>query len=156
MRFPKRTLITVAVATALVVPAAAAMARGYSPAMARIFSPAATQSYSGNWPVTVTRSRGANGTGCLTLIDNGSLGWRHSGQASLTFGSQKFPFGTFQLVDSDFVVTIQSQGGSGQNEGLVFAASAGNGNIGKGFYEGVYGGEEIDSGVLAFGTNGGC
>jgi hypothetical protein len=156
LRFPKRTLITVAVATALAVPAAAAVARGYNPAMARIFSPSATRSYTGNWPVTVTHSRGANGTGCLTLTDNGSLGWRHSGQASLIFGSLKFPFGTFQLIDSNLVATIESQGGSGQNEGLVFAASAGNGNIGKGFYEGVYGGEEIDSGVLTFGTKGGC
>jgi hypothetical protein len=39
---------------------------------------------------------------------------------------------------------------------LAFAASAANGNIGKGFYYGVYGGEEIDSGVLVFGTKGGC
>ena len=140
MRFPNRTLITIAVATAMVVPANAAIARGYS----------------GNWPVTVSHSRGANGTGCLTLTDNGSLGWRHSGPASLTFGSINFTFGTFQLIDGELVATIQSQGGSGQNEGLVFAASAGNGNIGKGFYEGVYGGEEIDSGVLVFGAKGGC
>lgn len=46
--------------------------------------------------------------------------------------------------------------GSGQNEGLVFIARAGNGNIGQGVYEGVYGGEEIDSGVLVFGMKGGC
>ncbi|HEY1868014.1 MAG TPA: hypothetical protein VGG70_06925 [Candidatus Cybelea sp.] len=155
MQFPKRTLITIAVATAIGVPANAVMARSYSPAMARIFSPAA-QSYSGNWPVTVTRSRGANGTGCLTLTDNGSLGWRHSGQASLTFGGVNFTFGTFQLIDGTLVTTIQSQGGSGQNEGLVYAASASKGNISKGFYEGVYGGEEIDSGVLVFGMKGGC
>jgi hypothetical protein len=154
LRFP-RTLITIAVATAIVVPANAAMARGFSPARARIFSPAG-QSYTGNWPVTVTHSRGANGTGCLTLMDNGSLGWPHSGQASLVFNGVKFTFGTFQLIDGDLVTTIQSQGASGQNEGLVFAASAANGNIGKGFYDGVYGGEEIDSGVLVFGMKGGC
>ncbi|HVR47174.1 MAG TPA: hypothetical protein VMT95_11150 [Candidatus Binatia bacterium] len=124
--------------------------------MARIFSPAAAQNYSGNWPVTVTHSRGANGTGCLTLTDNGSLGWRHSGQASLTFNGTKYTFGTFQLIDGDLAVTIQSPGGNGQDEGLVFAASAANGNIGKGFYEGVLAGEEIDSGVLVFGMKGGC
>lgn len=139
----------------MIVPANAAITRGYSPAMARFFRPA-TASYSGNWPVTVTQSRGANGTGCLTLIDNGSLGFRHSGQASLVFNGEKFTFGTFQLIDGDLVATIQSQGASGQNEGLVFAASAANGNVGRGFYEGVYGGEEIDSGVLVFGTKGGC
>ena len=155
MRFPKRILVTIAVVTAIVVPANAAIARGYSPTMVRMFSPGA-QSYSGNWPVTVTHSRGANGTGCLTLNDNGGFGWPHSGLASLTFGGVKFTFGTFQLIDRDLVATIQSQGGSGQNEGLVFAASAANGTIGKGFYEGVYGGEEIDSGILVFGVKGGC
>jgi hypothetical protein len=144
MRFPKRILIAVAVAVAMVVSANAAMARSYGFAVGR--------SYSGNWPLTVTRSRGANGTYCLTLTDNGSLGWRHSGPASLP----GFNGGTFQLIDHNLVATIQSPGGTGQNEGLVFVASAGNGNIGTGVYEGVYGGEEIDSGVLVFGMKGGC
>lgn len=156
MRFPRRTFFTIAVAAAMVVPANATLAHSYNPAVARMFGPATTQSYTGRWPVTVTQSRGANGTGCLTLTDNGSLGWRHSGQASLTFGGINFTFGTFQLIDGTLVTTIESQGGSGQNEGLVYAASAGRGNVGKGFYEGVYGGEEIDSGVLVFGAKGGC
>jgi len=39
---------------------------------------------------------------------------------------------------------------------LVFVASAGHGNIGKGAFEDVYGGEDFDSGALAFGTKGGC
>lgn len=154
MRFPEPILITIALATAIIVPSNAAIARGYSPAMARFFSPA-TASYSGNWPVTVTHSR-SNGTGCLTLTDNGSLGFRHSGPASLTFNGTQYTFGTFQLINRDLVATIQSQGGSGQNEGLVFAASASNGNIGQGFYEGVYAGEAIASGVLVFGPKGGC
>lgn len=155
MRFPKRTLITVAIATAIVVPANAAMARTYSPAMARVFRPA-TVNYTGNWPVTVTRSIGGNGTGCLTLTDNGSRGFRHSGQASLIFNGVKYTFGTFQLIDSDLVVTIQSPGGNGQDEGLVYAASTGNGNISQGFYEGVLAGEEVVSGMLVFGPKGGC
>lgn len=145
MRFPKRILITVAVAVAMVVSANAAMARSSGAAMAR--------SYSGNWPLTVTHSRGANGTYCLTLTDNGSLGWRHSGPASLAGFSNG---GTFQLIEHTLVATIQSPGATGQNEGLVFVASAGHGNIGSGVYEGVYGGEEIDSGVLVFGMKGGC
>lgn len=155
MRRPQRTFIMIAVAAALVVPSNVAMARGSSSAMARIFNRTG-QSYSGSWPVTVTHSRGANGTGCLTLTDNGSLGWRHSGQASLTFEGVKYTSGTFQLIDSDFVVTVQSQGGNGEDEGLVYEASAGNGNISKGFYEGILAGEEIDSGVLEFGSKGGC
>jgi len=146
MRFPKRILIAIAVA----------MVISSNAAMARSFGFPTTRSFSGNWPVTVSQSRGANGTYCLTLTDNGSLGWRHSGPASLTGVGSGTLQGTFQLIEHTLVVTIQSQGGSGQNEGLVFAGSAGSGNIGKGFYTGVYGGEEIDSGVLAFGTKGGC
>jgi hypothetical protein len=142
MRSLERVLITIGITMAMAVSANAAMARN---GMAR--------SYSGNWPLTVTHSRGANGTYCLTLTDNGSLGWRHSGPASLAGVGNG---GTFQLIDNTLVATIQSPGASGQNEGLVFVASAGNGNITQGIYEGVYGGEEIDSGVLVFGMKGGC
>jgi hypothetical protein len=145
MRFSERTLITITVATAIVVAANAAIARTYNPAAARIFRPATAQSYSGNWPATVTHSRGANRTYCLTLTDNGQASGAGVGNG-----------GTFQLIDRDLVVTIQSLGGTGQNAGLVFAASAANGTIGKGFYEVVYGGQEIDSGVLVFGPKGGC
>lgn len=142
MRSLERILITIGITMATAVSANAAMPRD---AMAR--------SYGGNWPLTVTHSRGANGTYCLTLTDNGSLSWRHSGPASIAGVGDG---GTFQLIDNTLVATIQSPGASGQNEGLVFAASAGNGRIGKGVYEGVYGGEEIDSGVLVFGMKGGC
>jgi hypothetical protein len=141
MRFPKRTLIAIAVA----------MVISTNAAMARSFGFPATRSFSGSWPATVSQSRGANGTYCLTLTENGSLGWRHSGPASLTGVGSGTRQGTFQLIDHVIVATIESQGGWGQNEGLIFAGSAGNGNIAKGFYTGVYGGEEIDSGVLAFG-----
>jgi len=142
LRSLERILITIGITMAMAVSANAAMPRD---AMAR--------SYSGNWPLTVTHSRGANGTYCLTLTDNGSLGWRHSGPASIAGVGNG---GTFQLINNTLVATIQSPGASGQNEGLVFAASAAGGRIGNGVYEGVYGGEEIDSGVLAFGTKGGC
>jgi len=39
---------------------------------------------------------------------------------------------------------------------LVFVAPVVNGNIGKGTYDQVYGGEEFDSGVLMVGVKGGC
>ncbi|MBV8344847.1 MAG: hypothetical protein JO190_07630 [Candidatus Eremiobacteraeota bacterium] len=122
-------------------------------AMAVSADAAGGRSYSGNWPLTITHSRGANGNYCLTLTDNGSLGWRHSGQASLRGVGDG---GTFQVIGHTLVATIQSPGASGQNEGLVFVASAENGSVGTGIYEGVYGGEEIDSGVLTFGMKGGC
>jgi len=119
---------------------------------------AMAQSYSGNYPLIVTKSQHANGAYCLTLNDDGSLGWTHSGEASLT-GEKvggTLPYGTFQLIEGFVVVTIQQPGGTGQNAGLVFTAHSSDGHIGKGLYEQVYGGEEVDSGVVAFGVKGGC
>jgi hypothetical protein len=139
MHFLKPVFIALIVTLAMVVSASPAMAQGYS----------------GSWPVTVTRSQHSNGTYCLTLTDGGSLGWRHSGSASLVIGGSKFPYGTFQVIDGILVATIQAQG-YGQNAGLVFMAPAGHGKIGKGVFEDVYGGEDFDSGALAFGMKGGC
>lgn len=119
------------------------------------FAPALAQNYTGNWPVTVTHSQRSNGTFCLTLKDDGSEGSRHSGEASLVIGSNKYPYGTFQVLNHDLVATIEAQG-YGQNAGLVFIGDASRGNIGKGVYDEVYGGEAFDEGALAFGMKGGC
>jgi hypothetical protein len=116
------------------------------------------RSYTGNWPLTVSHSKNANGTYCLTLTDGGYLGWRHSGGASLvTFYGSKLT-GTFQLIDHTLVATITQPGEGSQNAGLVFAApDSGHGTIGRqGVYEQVYGGGEFDSGVLIVGMKGGC
>jgi hypothetical protein len=135
MRFSQRILIAAVATTAMVVSAGAAMAHGYS----------------GSWPVTVTHSQHSNGTYCLTLTENGSKG----GSASLVIGSQKFPYGTFQVINHTLVATIQAQG-YGQNAGLVFIGAASRGNIGLGVFDDVYGGEAFDEGALAFGMKGGC
>ena len=117
-------------------------------------------SYSGNWPLTVSHSEFGNGTYCLTLTDDGSYGWPHSGTASLVSqvsgGTQ--PYGLFQVIDRTLVVTvIQLNGGGGQNNSLVFIAPASDGNIlGRGVYDEIAGGETFDSGRLVFGMNGGC
>lgn len=122
------------------------------------FLPAAeARSYGGNWPLTVSHSHYAKGKYCLTLTDDGSLGWPHSGPASLT-GARiggKLPYGTFQVIDHTLVATIQQPGGS-QNAGLVLIGPASGGNIGKGVYEQVYGGEAFDTGELAYGAKGAC
>jgi hypothetical protein len=118
-------------------------------------SAAMARGFSGNWPLTVTQSQHSNGSYCLTLNDSGSIGFPHSGSASLTGPGGKLPYGTFQLIDHILVVTIQQPGGS-QNAGLVFIAPVGAGGIGKGAYDQVYGGEAFDSGALVFGTKGGC
>jgi hypothetical protein len=139
MRLWKSLALALFVAGFLATSAGAAMARGYS----------------GNYPVTVTRSQHSNGTYCLTLTDNGNYGWPHSGSASLVIGSTKFPYGTFQVINRTLIATIQAQG-YGQNAGLVFVAPAARGVIGQGVFEDVYGGEDFDSGALAFGMRGGC
>lgn len=139
MRTLARILTTIVGAAAMALPGEAATSQGYS----------------GSWPVTVSKSHHSNGTSCLTLNDGGSQGWRHSGSASLIIGSTKFPYGTFQVINHTLVATIQAQG-YGQNAGLVFIAPASRGNIGMGVFEDVYGGEDFDSGALAFGMKGGC
>jgi len=120
---------------------------------------AAAQSFTGNWPITITKSPHGNATYCLALTDDGSLGFPHSGSATLTgqtLGGEKL-FGTFQVINGLLTATIQSQGGTGQNAGLVFVGHAAKkGTLGKGIYDEVYGGEEFDSGALAFGVKGGC
>jgi hypothetical protein len=115
---------------------------------------ASAQSYTGNWPATVTQSKGSNGTYCIALTDNGSNGWPHSGQATVVEGRNTL-YGTFQVIGPLITVTIESYG-SYQNAGLVFVAQANNGVIGRGVYDDVYNGQEIDDGVLAFGAKNSC
>ncbi|MFZ3328720.1 MAG: hypothetical protein WA231_23820 [Methylocella sp.] len=149
MRFLQLILIAAFATMAIVVSASPAMARGYNSTMDMVIPD--SFSYSGKWPVTVTRSQHSNGTGCLTLTENSSNG----GSASLVFGSQKFTFGTFQIFNHTLVATIQAQG-YGQNAGLVFIGSARRGNIGPGVFDEVYGGEAFEEGALAFGMRNGC
>ena len=140
MRFFQPALVAFAATVAITVSAVPAMASGYT----------------GNWPVTITHSKGSDGTDCLTLTDGGSLGWRHSGYAALRLGNgSKLPYGTFQVINGLLVVTVEAQG-YGQNAGLVFIGQASRGSIGKGTYDEVYGGEEFDSGALSFGKRNGC
>jgi len=121
-------------------------------------SAAMAGSYSGTWKLIVTHAQHANGGYCLTLADNGSLGWRHSGQAALA-GARvggTLPYGTFQLIGHTIIVTIEQPGGTGQNAGLVFTGAAANGSVGSGLYDQVYGGEAADTGAVKFGPKGGC
>src|SRR5690242_9272375 len=111
MRFPRPYGLTIVAMFAMVLPAGTALAQGYS----------------GNWPITITRSQHSNGTYCLTLTDGGSLGWPHSGQAVLTTKSNKY-YGTFQVINHDLVATIEEPG-YGQNAGAVFEGRASHGSI---------------------------
>jgi len=151
------TLATTVLAGAALEPASAqSVARRYVVTNDnRANGAALAQSYSGRYPFAVTHSWIHNATGCLILTDNGSEGWPHSGQAATT--GFKFPSqpGAFQLINGILVATVTQSSGTGGSASLVFTAPAGNGNIGNGVFEQVYGGL-FDSGVLVFGTKGGC
>jgi len=136
MRFSQRTILIPATAMAITLAPSAVLA----------------QNYTGNWPVTVTRSHHSDGTSCLKLSDNGSGGWPHSGSASL---GGSLSFGTFQVINHILVATIEAPG-YGQNAALLFIGPASHGKLGKGFFEDAYGGEDFDSGALTFGMKGGC
>jgi hypothetical protein len=151
VRFSQPILIAAAAVMAMVFSAGAANARGHIGSTMNTFLPE-SQSYSGNWPVTISRTQGDNGTGCLTLTETSSNG----GSASLVFGGIQYTFGTFQVINHTLVATIQSQGGNGQNAGLVFIGSASRGKIGPGVFDEVYAGEAFVEGALAFGVKGGC
>ena len=150
MEFLQRILIGGIAATAMVVSTGAAMAHGFN-GSAMNMAVQGLQRYSGNWPVTVSHAHQGNGTSCLTLTQTS----RNGGSASLVSGSEKFPYGTFQIFNHTLVATIQAQG-YGQNAGLVFIGSATGGNIGPGVFDEVYGGEAFVEGALAFGMKGGC
>lgn len=135
MRFSRRALIA----------AVAIMVVGTGAARAH-----AAHGYGGSWPVTVTDSQRSNGTYCLTLTQYGN-----GGSASLVIGSQRYPYGSFLVINDILVATIQEPL-YGQNGALMFIAHANHGHVGQGVFENVEGGSNFDAGALAFGTRGGC
>ena len=142
--------ILVVIATAaLALSPAAAPAHIYGDAAANVVLPG-SQSYTGNWPVTITNSQFSNGTDCLTL-----KGTSKSGTASLVAGSQKYPYGSYVVVHGIFVANI-TEPLYGQNGVLTFTVHAANGHPGKGLFEDLRGGSNFDFGDLAFGTKNGC
>lgn len=147
MHFSQRTLIAAVAATAFVVSAGPAMAHINGSTMMAIPE---SHSYSGAWPVTVTRSQRSNGTGCLTLTGSGNVG-----SASLVFGGQTYHFGSFVVVNHILMATIQEPL-YGQNGALMFTASASRGHVGQGIFENIEGGSNFDFGALAFGSEAGC
>jgi hypothetical protein len=122
-------------------------------AFALTTSAAMAQSYTGNWPATVTQSQRSNGTDCIALTDDGSYGWPHSGEAKLNGQNSPYP-GYFTVIDGLITVTFTFQSGEGDCcDFLVFTARASNGHIGKGVfnYFGI-----TDNGLVAFGKKDGC
>lgn len=114
---------------------------------------AMAQSYSGNWPATVTHSQRDNGPYCITLTDDGSYGAPHSGEAKLIGSDSPYP-GYFSVVDGLITVVFTYVSGEGDCCAYqVFTAHASNGQIGDGVfnYLGI-----TDIGVLTFGKKNSC
>jgi len=122
-------------------------------AFALTTSAAMAQSYTGNWPATVTESQRNNGVNCITLTDDGSYGFTHSGEAVLN--GQNNPYGGyFTVIDGLITVTFTYPSGAGDCCSFqVFTAHASKGHIAKGVFN-YFG--LTDIGLLAFGKNGGC
>lgn len=122
-------------------------------AFALMTSAAMAQSYTGDWPATVTHSQRSNGTYCISLIDDGSEGVPHSGEASLIPNNNPYP-GYFSVVNGLITVAFTYVSGEGDCCSYqVFTAKASNGQIGSGVYNylGI-----TDIGVVTFGKKGGC
>lgn len=148
MCFSQRILIAAVAVTAMALSGGPAMAHINGSTMMVIPE---SHSYSGAWPVTVTHSQFGDGTDCLTLTQGSGNG----GSASLVAGGQKYPYGSFVVMDDILVVNI-TEPLYGQNGALMFIAHANRGHIGQGVYENIEGGSNFDRGTLVFGMKGGC
>ena len=116
-------------------------------------SAALAQSYTGHWPATVTHSQRDNGKNCISLTDDGSYGFRHSGEAVLNGQNNGYP-GYFTVVEGIMTVTFTFPSGAGDCcDFAVFTAPASDGHIGKGVfnYLGL-----TDIGLLTFGKKDAC
>jgi hypothetical protein len=119
-------------------------------------APAAAVSYTGNWPVTISKTHSlSDGTYCVTLNDDDSLGRKDSGEASLSGGFGNPTDGWFEIIGNSFVATIAVPEGNGNLGFLVFTARAGNGMLGKGIFD-YANGSAPNEGDAAFGAEGGC
>jgi len=127
-----------------------ALAATIATALSASAAMAGSGSYSGNWLVTVSHALRSDGTYCLTLTDDGSDQFRHSGEATSTNFTDE---GTFQVINGLLVATIPAGTGTGELESFIFTGRATNGNISAGEYEEAYG-DEVDSGVTKFTRNG--
>ena len=119
-------------------------------------SAAMASGFSGNWPVTISHSKGSNGAFCLKLIDDGSAGFPHSGPATINTGLNGQPLsGQFQFINHVIIVAIDDTGLT-QNGGSTFFSRPINGNLGEGAFATIYNGLEIDEGEIVYGVKGGC
>jgi hypothetical protein len=114
---------------------------------------AMAQSYTGDWPATVSHSQRDDGAYCISLNDDGTYGAKHSGEAKLIPGSNQYP-GYFSVVDGIITVTFTYPSGPGDCCSYqVFTARASDGEIGSGVFN-YFGNTDI--GLVTFGKKNGC
>ena len=128
-------------------------------------SAAKAQSFTGNYPVSVTEEqagitgniKGGNEKFCLVLNDDGEFGRPHSGTATLEgFDNGSLTGGEFYVIGNNIFVNFVVGSDTGEAAGLVlFApASAGTAKIGTGIF-GLTGGVP-SSGLATVGVKNGC
>ena len=113
---------------------------------------AMAQSYTGNWPATVTGTILSNGTYCLTLTQTGEFGGVIGGSASWVSSDGARWDGQFLLIDGIMMVQIFVEESVGQLGAQVWTAHASKGTIGSGVFAGAAG----DDGKVVFGAKNGC
>lgn len=114
-------------------------------------STAMAQSYTGNWPATVSGTVLSNGTYCLTLTEQSASGGIQRGEASWISDGTKWT-GQFLIIDGILMVQIYVPEGAGEIGAQVWVAHAHQGKIGAR----VFGGVEGDDGKVVFGEKNGC
>lgn len=122
-------------------------------------------SYTGNFAVKLTHdvfptNQGYNGHGpdsthCLSLTDDGSIGWPHSGFAVLDNDINSS--GQFAVIGHTIVIYVFTLGSGQEPASLLFTANARNGEIGKkGAFDNIQGGASFDAADATFGEKGSC
>jgi hypothetical protein len=113
-------------------------------------------SFTGKWPVTISKTHSlSDGTYCVMLNDDGSLGRKHSGEAELTGGFQNPTDGQFEVIGNTFVATIDVPSDQGSLGFIVITAQINKGKPGKGIFD-YANGSQPDEGDAVFGFVGGC
>jgi hypothetical protein len=113
-------------------------------------------SYTGTFALTISKTHSlSDGTYCVKLNDDGSLGRQHSGEASLSGGFDNPTDGQFEVIGKTFVATIDVPSDEGNLGFLVITARADNGALGRGIFD-YANGSQPNEGDAAFGANGGC
>jgi hypothetical protein len=135
------------------------------PVLAFALTPTAAkaQSYTGNYPVSVTEVKlgiagnitGPNVSFCLELTDDGSFGRPHSGTATLgDYEGSTLTGGEFYVLGNMIFVNFAVGSDNGESVGLVLFAAVTNGKIGTGIF-GDTGGVP-SSGLAKVSVKGGC